>query len=395
MTGKSLNDFDLATFLRTCVERGLLESATADEIDQILRREIAGDEKGGTPGDRVELHSRGYEPALLETVPDPELTFETLVPCKSNAFAVEVARVVAADGASRTAYNPLYIYSDVGLGKTHLLSCIANASPNRRPLLINASDIEFEYERAKRVGRRAELRRWLISAAPLLIDDIQLCEGHEDSQRELFAVVNHMIRNHRSVVITSDVPPTRLGGVESRLLSRLGGGVIVALHIGDKSERMEILRQYVGLHPLPDYVIDFLAEQISDSVRRLKGAATQLLALRERLGVPIELELARSVLSTPVEITKQGNFTLKTPTSSGGVAPIGHGVPQTERFKEMLAEAENEEERSLALQIALGERLRQLNKANGDPKVIEKFERALDLLREGRTEEAIKHIGTL
>ena len=118
---------------------------------------------------------------------------------------MELARTVAFKSPSQLPYNPLYLYGDVGLGKTHLLSAIVNAAEDKEVLLFNTSDLETELERAERLQSRAELREWLTSVEILLVDDIQLCEGREDLQRDIFSVLNHMIKAHRWVVISSDV----------------------------------------------------------------------------------------------------------------------------------------------------------------------------------------------
>jgi chromosomal replication initiator protein len=112
--------------------------------------------------------------------PDPNLTFDNYVVTKGNSFAVELAGTVASKSPSQLPYNPLYLYGDVGLGKTHLLSAIANAAEDKEVLLLNTADLETELERAERLKSRAELREWLTSVEILLVDDIQLCEGRED-----------------------------------------------------------------------------------------------------------------------------------------------------------------------------------------------------------------------
>ena len=117
---------------------------------------------------------------------------------------------------------------------------------DKEVLLVNTADLETELERAERLKSRAELREWLASAEILLVDDIQLCEGRENLQRDLFSVLNHMTKTPRWVVISSDVPPTHLAGMESRLLSRLRGGVIVSLQMGDRNERLGTYKAFSG-----------------------------------------------------------------------------------------------------------------------------------------------------
>jgi chromosomal replication initiator protein DnaA len=372
----------LPDFLRVSVDKGIVDERTAHRIELLRRSRGLG---------KYEAVS-----AFMNDPPDPTLTFDNYLVCKGNSFAVELAKTVAHDSPSRLPYNPLYFYGDIGLGKTHLLSAIANAATDKEALLINTADLEMELERAARLKSRAELTERLASTDILMVDDIQLCEGREDVQRDLFSVLNHMTRTQRWVVISSDVPPTRLAGVESRLLSRLRGGVIVSLQMGDGSERRDLIRHFLSEHPMSEEVVDYLADNITDNVRRLKAAVAQLLTLHEWTQTPLSVDLVQAVVPLP----ESSGTTRKAPPNISDQAPIT--VPRTPttidarvgRFKEMLAGADSEEEQSLALQIALGERIRQLRNAKGDPQVIQQFEQALDLLRKGSMEDAIRCLST-
>jgi len=350
--------------------------------------------------------------ALMSYPPDPHLSFDNYVVTKGNSFAVELARTVAFKSPSRLPYNPVYLYGDTGLGKTHLLSAIANAAREKEVLLVNTADLETELERAARLRCRAELREWLVSAQILLVDDIQLCEGREDVQRDLFSVLSHMTRAQRWVVISSDVPPTQLAGVESRLLSRLRGGVIVGLQMGDARERRNLIKLFLGERSMPEDVIDRLADQITDDVRRLKAAVAQLLTLPEEPETRLTVVVAQAVVPLPEgvhestkapepasrdhdaadpQISTQFDVQMRRfEDMLAGVEGKDREASATLLLKKMLASAESKEEQSLALQIAVGERLRQLRNENGDPKAIQQLEQSLDLLREGRMEEAIR-----
>lgn len=397
----------LPDFLEVSILKGVIDERTARRVE-LFRR------------------SRGLGPyesqsAFLNDPPDPGLTFDNLVVCKGNSFAVELAKTVSYKSPSRLPYNPLYFYADIGLGKTHLLSAIANAAVERRVLLLNVADLELEVERAIRLHKRAELREWLLTAEILLLDDIQLCEGREDVQRDLFAVLNHMLRAHRWVVITSDVPPTRLAGVESRLLSRLGAGVIVSLHMGDRNECRDLIKSFVQDRPMPEEIIDYLAENVTENVRGLKAAVAQLLTLSAGTDAPLTLDMARTVvpaheahgpLPAQEDSVPTGSQLPQAERGSRAQAPVNriremlagaeyvirHFLQfqpyEVDRFKEMLATAESKEEQALALQIALGTRIRQLRGEGGDPDTLNRLEQALDLLREGKMEQAVEWIST-
>ncbi|MFW5741142.1 MAG: DnaA ATPase domain-containing protein [Myxococcota bacterium] len=320
--------------------------------------------------------------------PNPRLTFDTMVPCKVNEFPLELARMVVTEGGDRTAFNPLYIYADVGMGKTHLLSAIANATAHRHARFVNVADLEVEHERATRECRRAELREWLTSGDILLVDDIQLCEKNEPLQHELFAVLNHMIRDSKSVVISSDMPPTRLRGVETRLLSRLGAGVIIGMGLGNKAERMEIIRRQEGGTDLPAPVIEYLAEQITDSIRRLRAAVVQVVALGKSAGVAIDVDLARAIVPMPGDIRSPSTNPPPPPASDKPATRENDAM--AERFKRMMQGAETPEEQALALEIALGEGIRACRTQGRDPGRLRRLERALSLLREGHLDRALQ-----
>jgi|GEM_PF-5239510 len=331
---------------------------------------------------------------LLDRGPDPRLTFDTIVPCRVNEFTLEIARV-AANRERRHAFNPCYIYGEVGTGKTHLLSAIANEAGPYRARLVNTADLEVEFERAARESRRAELRAWLVSADILLIDDIQLCEHQEALQNEVFAVINHIIRDGKVIVISSDVSPTRLRNVQSRLLSRLGAGVIVKLGVGDLRERMAIVRQLAGAPPLPEPVVSYLAEQISDSVRRLKAAVTQLVAHTVHTGIAPDLDLARAIVPMPADILSPA-LQPQSPAKqgvAGAVQQPDRQAEMAERFKRMLRGAETPEEQALALEIAMSEAIRALRVQGGPPERLRQLEAALAELREGNLDRALQGFG--
>lgn len=374
----------LPDFLRVTVDKGIIDASTAHRIE--LHRITRG------------LGQQVIESSIIGQPPDPSLTFDTFMVYRGNSFAVELARTVSTDSANLSPYNPLYVYAEVGLGKTHLLSAIANEASDKTVVLVNTSDLEVELERAFRLGIRAELREWITSHDVLLLDDIQLCEGDEHLQREVFSLFNHMIRAQRWVVITSDVPPTGLQDVENRLLSRLSGGIIVSLQMGDRAERRRFVERFLGDHAAPDEVLEYVAENVTENVRQLRAAVIQLLAAAAEPGAMVSLDIARDVVAgpkRPVIPTPQVPLVSVEPEpETVQPAPPPQMQSVAERFKEMLAGAESKEEQILALQIALSERVRQLRKEGGDPGTIEKLDHALDLAREGKIEEVIQKIST-
>lgn len=369
---------DLPEFLQVSVDKGVLDEKTAHRVEMYRRTRGIG-----RPG---QFHS------LLSTTPDPTMTFSHFVRCKGNAFAVDLARTVAAKSPESLPYNPLYIYADVGLGKTHLLSAIANETTDRVTLLANTADLVAEYERASRFHSTAELREWIISKEILLLDDIQLCEAREELQLELFSILNHVMRSGRWLVISSDVPPNHLAGVESRLLSRLGGGVIVSLQMGDRVERIEMLRHFFQERTVPEDVLDYLATNVTGNVRRLKATVSQLLAVAQHAKSEVTIEMAReiAVVTGNPRLPEYGIGEHSEIVQPMSTDESEQGRPTAHRFKEMLAAAETEEEQALALQIAVGERIRHLRTRKDDRGTLARLEHALEMLREGNIQEAIR-----
>lgn len=372
----------LPDFLQVTVQKGIIDELTAKRIE--LHRRTRG------------YGMQGEFSSLVTSVPDPDLTFDNFVQCNGNAFALDLAKNIAARAPEPLPYNPLYIYADVGLGKTHLLSALANGVSNCTALLVNTADLDAEFERAMRLNSRAELRQWLFSADILLVDDVQLCEGRDMLQREVFSVLNHMIRTKRSVVISSDVPPTRLEGIESRLLSRLGAGVIVSLHMGNEKERKQLLRHFLQDRSMSEDVVDYLAHNVAGNVRQLKAAVSQLLTMCQVGDQQPTMDMARSVADpgdyewntrNPEPETTQKSF-----EQAPSPEPAARSVDLTRRFKEMLATAESKEEQALALQIALGERIRQLKNEGNAGENLARLEKALEVLREGDIDHAVKLI---
>jgi chromosomal replication initiator protein DnaA len=370
---------ELPDFLKVSVQRGLIDEQIARRIELFRRTRDLGENT--------------LVSTLLTSNVDPSLTFGNFVPCKENSFAFELAMKVSRQPPLELPYNPLYIYADVGLGKTHILSAIANMCAPRIATMVNTADLEAEFAGFKASNLRMRLREWLCSGDILLVDDIQLCEGNEELQVEFFSTINHMFVKGGWVVITSDVPPTQLTGIENRLLSRLGSGAVVSLQMGDTAYRLAVLRQFFGTRAASEDMLEFLAEKIRTNVRDLKGAAAQLIATSDVTGGEITLDLAKALLLLPGDAKKR-----TPPLASAADVPLAEdeesGRAVARRFREMLDSAENEEEQSLALQIALGERIRQLREANAHTKRVERFVKALELVRGGDVKGAIEWLST-
>ena len=211
-------------------------------------------------------------PQQEPTALNPKYTFDTYVVGKSNDLAHAAALAVAERPGS--SYNPLLIYSGVGLGKTHLLHAIGHRAVaiGLQPTYLTTEEFTNEYIKAIRESRTDAFRVRYRSAGLLLLDDIQFLIGKEQTQEGFFHTFNALHMAGRQIVITSDRPVTELTLLENRVSSRLAGGLVVDIQPPDLETRLAILRNKAdaGGHDFPSAVIEFLAERIHKNVRELE-----------------------------------------------------------------------------------------------------------------------------
>ena len=233
---------------------------------------------------------------------DPRFTFENFVVGKPNELAHAAARRVAEAEADSVPFNPLFLYGGVGLGKTHLMHAIAHAirkrGPGRRVLYLSAEKFMYEFVRAVRFKDTVEFKEQFRSVDVLMIDDIQFICGKDSTQEEFFHTFNALVDQHRQIIISADKSPSDLEGMEERLRSRLGWGLVADIHpttyelrLGILQARAETLKCHVS-----DKVLEFLAHKISSNVRELEGALTRIAAHADLIGRPITLETTQELL---------------------------------------------------------------------------------------------------
>ncbi|GAB4325142.1 MAG: hypothetical protein Kow0059_21030 [Candidatus Sumerlaeia bacterium] len=233
-----------------------------------------------------------------------DYNFETFVVGQRNTFAYATAMAIAKEPAKH--YNPLFLYSDVGLGKTHLLHAIANFfkqhNPNIVCLYTNAEEFTSSLIEAIQNNTVPELRARYREIGCLLIDDIQFLAGKERAQEEFFHIFNALYEANKQIVITSDRPPKDIKHLERRLKSRFGAGIIVDIQPPDLETRIAILKRELELHhngiSVPFDCIELMAETIETNIRQLKGALNQLIATHRFTGQPITLDFTRQVLNS-------------------------------------------------------------------------------------------------
>ena len=238
---------------------------------------------------------------------NPRYTFDTFIVGASNELAHAAAWAVSERPG--LTYNPLFIYSGVGLGKTHLLHAIGHQVRAGGLSLVYRTTEEFtnEYIKAIRDGKTEEFRNRYRTADVLLLDDIQFIIGKEQTQEGFFHTFNALHVAGRQIVVTSDRPVAALTLLEDRVLSRLSGGLVVDVQTPDLETRLAILRAKAEgtRHHFPPEVLQFLAERIHTNVRELEGSLNRIDAYADLTKSPITLELVKGALADTLNPLKK------------------------------------------------------------------------------------------
>ncbi len=250
------------------------------------------------------------EPLKIEILPNinPKYTFDTFVSGTSNQFAHAAAMAVSKNPA--TTYNPLFIYGGVGLGKTHLINAIGNEiyKNNKSTKICYYSSEKFTNEliNSLRHAKMNEFRNKFRSIDILLIDDIQFIAGKKSTQEEFFHTFNSLYESHKQIIVTSDKFPKEIPELEERLRSRFEWGLIADIQAPDTETKQAILNMKADQNNirLPEDVIYFLANSISNNVRELEGYLIRIGAYSSLTSTPITVEMAKKILK---DILIEGN----------------------------------------------------------------------------------------
>lgn len=271
------------------------------ELDLFAEQEPAPEPEKTAPAAPPEKKS----PAPLPQKPfvtnlSPRYTFDNFVVGNSNRFAKAAAMAVANNPAF--AYNPFFLFSDSGLGKTHLMNAIGNQirknHPDMKILYISSETFTNELIESVEHNRLEAFREKYRSIDVLLIDDIQFLRNRESTQEEFFHTFNTLEKANKQIIISSDRPPAELDTLEERMISRFNSGLTADIQHPDLETRMAILQNlaHTDKVPFPNDVILLIASSITSNIRELEGAYNRVCAYSTVSKEPITLELCRSAL---------------------------------------------------------------------------------------------------
>ncbi len=237
---------------------------------------------------------------------DPRFTFDSFVVGRSNELAHAAARRAAEAGD--VPFNPLFLHGAVGLGKTHLMHAIAweirRRDPSKTVLYLSAEKFMFQFVSALRFKNTMAFKERFRQVDVLMVDDVQFIAGKDSTQEEFFHTFNALVDHRRLVVVSADRSPTDLDGIQERIRSRLGWGLVADIHATDYELRLGVLQNKAeearAVHPefdVPDAVLEFLARKVNTNVRELEGAFNRLVAHATLVGRPIEFDGAKELLA--------------------------------------------------------------------------------------------------
>jgi len=282
-----------------CQELNVQNVQITIEFLQIIPQQTAQETE------KVEFEYKPEKFFVLKEVFNPEYTFENFITDESNRFAKAVCETAAKHIG--TAYNPIFIYAPVGMGKTHLLHAVGNRmlelSKKFSIAYINAERFVSEYITAIQRNTLDEFRSKFHNAVALLLDDVQFLIGKEKSQEEFFHIFNILFDNKKQIIITSDRKPQELKGIEERLISRFEWGVIADIGRPSLELRLAILRHKANKQRVyvPEDVLRYIAENVTENIRRLEGALMNILVRSITENIPLTIDNVKEMLKDFIE----------------------------------------------------------------------------------------------
>ncbi len=274
-------------------------ATTSPIIDNRVERSLP---KVNNPFDKVEYGD-------IDSQLNPKYTFENYCGSMSNKLAVSIGEAIATNPKCKT-FNPLFIFGPTGVGKTHLIQAIGikmkEVLPQSRVLYVTARVFESQYTTAVRNNKVNDFINFYQSIDTLILDDIQEFAGKTATQNTFYHIFNHLHQNQKQLILSSDTRPVDMDGMVPRLISRFKWGMTAELAKPDYSLRRNVLTMRAeqdGL-TISNEILDYIANNVTDSVRELEGVIVSLLAHATMLNQEITLELAKTVISNAVKVSK-------------------------------------------------------------------------------------------
>ncbi len=307
--------------LRTITENNLREIGFRVASLKNLQKEIsefAKEEIIGQPKSNVAVDSLSRRPVAANIFGlNPKYTFSTFIIGKNNELARAASMAVA--GNPGVTYNPLFIYGDAGLGKTHLLQAIGhevlNKFAEKKILYLTCEKFTNDFVNAMTNGRGKanDFKDVYRNVDVLLIDDIQFIAGKEGTQEEFFHTFNALHQNNKQIVLSSDRPPKSIPALENRLLTRFEWGMIADISLPDYETRLAILKSksLEKNYSLEQSVLNYLANSIASNIRELEGALNRIIAFHQLNGLPPTLESVKKILSSLTTNLQKRSLTSK------------------------------------------------------------------------------------
>ena len=304
--------------LKVCVKMDNMRTMIVNKYGAMINKHLS--EAAGKPMkaillSRAELENQNRKPEPDDNDPhlNPKYTFESFVVGGGNRFAHAAALAVAESPAE--AYNPLFIYGGVGLGKTHLMQAIGHfihqEDPDRKILYMTSENFTNELISAIQQKKTYEFRERIRKVDVLMVDDIQFIAGRESTQQEFFNTFNELHNDNKQIILTSDKPPKDIQRLEERLCSRFEWGLVADIQRPDVDTRVAILREKTSQESIsvPDDVLQLIAGRIDTNIRELEGCLTRLVAYSNLVKEPITLELCEKALKEIFDQRKQKQVT--------------------------------------------------------------------------------------
>ncbi|MDR2811920.1 MAG: chromosomal replication initiator protein DnaA [Endomicrobium sp.] len=288
----------------SCGQQIILQLKLQQDISSIIEKT-----------ENIPVHIDASFQSLQKDQINPKYVFPGFVIGASNRFAHGCAEAVAKNPGKQ--FNPLFIYSGVGLGKTHLLHAIGNyikqTLPNFRVLYVTCEKFVTEFIESIRFDKAPSFKNKYRSLDCLLVDDIQFLMGKESSQEEFFHMFNNLFNAKKQLVISSDRPPKELKGVEDRLISRFEWGIIADIQQPDLETRIAILRKKAEEERIyiPDDVVLHIATKVKSNIRQLEGSLLRITAFSLFTGTPLTVSSVQEILRDIIKVDESAYITIE------------------------------------------------------------------------------------